>query len=80
MARRDRLLAAVNRTHLIYLGLLPSLATYALVRMCGHGAPALLFLGGIVVTAVYLAACYSYTTLSGSIPASLWALLDDAGG
>lgn len=73
---KDRVLAAVNRIHLIYLGLMPPLATFALVRTYGHRAPALLLSGGIVVTAVYLAASYSYTMLPGSIPASLWALLD----
>ncbi len=75
-ATQDRVVAVVNRIHLVYLGLMPSLATFALVKTHGHRAPALLFFGGIVVTAVYLAASHSYTVLPSSIPASLWALVD----
>ncbi len=66
----------VNRIHLVYLGLLPSLTTFFLVRRYGHRAPFALFIGGIIVTAVYLAASYSYTMLPSSALASCWALVD----
>lgn len=72
----DRFVHLINRTHLIYLGLLPSLATFALVSTYGHPAPLLLLVGGVIVTGVYLAASFSYTVLPSSVIGSLWALLD----
>ena len=72
----DRVVKIANQVHLIYLGLLPSAATFVLLLTYGHRAPSLLFIGGVVLTAVYLAVTYSYTRLPTSIPASLWALLD----
>jgi len=66
----------VNRIHLVYLGLLPSLTTFFLVRRYGHGAPFALFIGGVIVTAVYLATSYSYMVLPSSLLASLWTLVD----
>jgi hypothetical protein len=66
----------INHIHLVYLGVLPALTTFFLVRRYGHPAPFALFIGGIVVTAVYLAASYSYTALPASVLASVWALVD----
>jgi len=71
-----RLIRIANQAHLIYLGLLPSVATFVLLQTYGHRAPFLLLIGGVVLTAVYLAVTYSYTRLPTSVPASLWALLD----
>jgi hypothetical protein len=73
---QQRLVRIANQAHLIYLGLLPSVATFVLLQTYGYRAPFLLFIGGVVLTAVYLAVTYSYTRLPTSVPASLWALLD----
>jgi len=66
----------INRIHLIYLGLLPSAATFVLLRRHGHPLPFLLFVGGVATTGVYLVTVYSYTRLPHAGLASLWALLD----
>jgi hypothetical protein len=54
-------LRVVDWAHLVYLGVLPALATFSLLYAYGHAAPLLLFLGGTVAVGVYLAATYSYT-------------------
>ena len=66
----------VNRIHLIYLGLLPSLATWALLWRYGYPWPFLLFIGGVAMTGVYLVSVYHYTPLPSSLPGSLWVLCD----
>ncbi|MEJ2751020.1 MAG: hypothetical protein P8183_24395, partial [Anaerolineae bacterium] len=66
----------IGRLHLIYLGLLPSLATFALLRVYGFAYPFVLFIVGTAATAVYLAATYSYTRLPQSLGANLFVLLD----
>jgi hypothetical protein len=71
-----RLSRAVGRAHLIYLGLLPSLATFALLYKYGHPAPLLLFLGGTVAVGVYLAVIISYTPTPSSPLLSLVVMLD----
>ena len=48
-------------THLVYLGILPALATFSLLFSYGHDAPLLLFLGGTVAVGVYLAVIMTYT-------------------
>jgi hypothetical protein len=65
-----------GRLHLLYLGLLPSLATFAVVRTYGYPLPFLLFFVGVGAVGIYLAAVYSYTRLSASPMANLLALLD----
>jgi hypothetical protein len=71
-----RLAGLVGKAHLIYLGLLPSFATFALLYTYGHPAPLLLFLGGTVAVSVYLAVIISYTKLPASTPLSLLVMLD----
>jgi hypothetical protein len=66
----------IGRFHLIYLGLLPSLATFALLRVYGFAYPFVLFIVGTAVVSVYLAATYSYTRLPQSLGANLFVLLD----
>jgi len=73
---RDRLNHIVGRIHLIYLGLLPSVATYAVLRMYGYALPFLLFLVGVAAVGVYLAATYSYAYLPKSLWMHLVVLLD----
>ena len=46
---KTRLTHLIGRTHLIYLGLLPALATFAVLRAYSYGAYFLLFLGGVVL-------------------------------
>lgn len=73
---RARLARVVGRAHLVYLGLLPSLATFALLYTYGHPAPLLLFLGGTVAVGVYLAVIISYTPAPRSPLLSLAMMLD----
>ena len=73
---QQRVVQIANQVHLVYLGLLPSVATFVLLQTYGHQAPFLLLIGGVVLTAVYLAVTYSYARLPTSVPASLWALID----
>jgi len=71
-----KLVTYVNRVHLIYLGLLPSLATLAVLRIYGHPQPFLLFVCGVAAVSVYLAVIYSYARLPETLPLSLLVLLD----
>jgi hypothetical protein len=72
----DRLHRAVERLHLVYLGLLPALATFSVLVIYGHPAPSLLFIGGIVAVSVYLAVVISYTRPVRSLGLALLILLD----
>jgi hypothetical protein len=70
------LIHLVNRVHLVYLGVLPSLATFAMLHRYGYRWPFLLFIGGVAMMGVYLVSVYYYTRLPPSVPVSLWVLLD----
>lgn len=74
--RVSSLLRALDYAHLVYLGLLPSLATFSLLYAYGHPAPLLLFLAGTAAVGVYLAAGYSYTPPPRTLAAGLLQLLD----
>ncbi|HEX8749415.1 MAG TPA: hypothetical protein VF717_19720 [Pyrinomonadaceae bacterium] len=71
-----RLTNVLGKAHLVYLGLLPSFATFALLYTYGHPAPLLLFLGGTVAVSVYLAVIISYTRIPSSSWLSLFIILD----
>jgi hypothetical protein len=72
-----RALRVVDYAHLVYLGLLPALATFSLLYAYGYPAPfILLFLAGTVAVGVYLAAGYSYTPRPRTLAAGLFQLLD----
>jgi len=73
---KSRFVSLIGYIHLIYLGLLPALATFALLFRYGHPAPLLLFLGGTVAVSVYLAVTFSYTPLPTSLGWGLLVLLD----
>ncbi len=73
---KSQFVRAVNRAHLIYLGVLPSLATFAMLHRYGYRWPFLLFIGGVAMMGVYLVSVYHYTRLPPSVPVSLWVLLD----
>lgn len=73
---RVRLASMIGKAYLIYLGLLPSLATFALLYAYGHRAPLLLFLGGTVAVSVYLAVIISYTRIPPSPLLTLFIMLD----
>ena len=72
----NRVRRAVENVHLVYLGLLPSLATFSLLVNYGHPAPTLLFFGGVVAVSVYLAVVASYTRPTNSLGIALFILLD----
>jgi hypothetical protein len=57
------LIRKLGHFYLLYLGLLPILATFALAAAYGTRFPMLVFLGGVGAVGVYLAATYSYTRL-----------------
>jgi hypothetical protein len=73
---RSSFVSVIGQIHLVYLGLLPALATFALLFRYGHPAPLLLFLGGTVAVSVYLAVTFSYTPLPVSLAWGLLILLD----
>lgn len=75
---KSRPAGLIGRAHLVYLGLLPSFATFALLYEYGYPGPLLmfLFLGGTVAVAVYLAVVISYTEMPRSAPLSLLFMLD----
>jgi hypothetical protein len=66
----------VEGIHLVYLGLLPALATFSVLVVYGHSAPFLLFIGGVVAVSVYLAVVASYTRPARSLGVALLILLD----
>jgi len=72
----SRITTTLGYAHLVYLGLLPALATFSLLFLYGHVAPLLLFLGGTVAVGVYLAVIITYTPLSTSPGWALLILLD----
>jgi hypothetical protein len=73
---QSRLTSILGYIHLIYLGLLPALATFALLFRYGHFWPLGLFLGGTVAVGVYLAVTFSYTPQPTSLGFGLLILLD----
>jgi hypothetical protein len=72
----NRIHRAVENVRLVYLGLLPALATFSLLVNYGHPAPTLLFFGGVVAVGVYLAVVASYTRPTSSLGVALLVLLD----
>ena len=73
---RTRLTKIVDWMHLIYLGLLPCLATLAVLRVYSFPLPFLLFLFGVAGVGIYLAVTWSYTPAPRSPIGGLWMLLD----
>jgi hypothetical protein len=61
---------------LIYLGLLPSLATFALLSRYGYPHPFLVFVIGIALMGVYLTFTYHFTPLPQSTAGTLLGWLD----
>ena len=76
MISLDRIHWITERAHLVYLGLLPALATFAVLVVYGHPFMFLVFLGGIVAVSVYLAVVVSYTCSPSSLAVALFILLD----
>ena len=75
-APESQLASMIGYTHLVYLGLLPALATFALLYRYGHAAPLALFLGGTVAVSVYLAVTIYYAPQPTSAGRGLLILLD----
>ena len=53
-SRNAQFIRLVGRAHLLYLGLLPSLATFALLRTYGCPARFMLFIAGVAAVGIYL--------------------------
>jgi hypothetical protein len=66
----------LGKVYLVYLGLVPCLATLAILWLYGHPSPFLVFLGGVIAVSVYLAATYSYTHIPGSLLTLIFILID----
>jgi len=66
----------IGYVHLVYLGLLPSLATFGLLYKYGYPVPFILFLGGAVAVGVYIAVVFYYTPMPRSLAGGLLILLD----
>src|SRR4051812_10896443 len=73
---RSSFVSIIGYIHLIYLGLLPALATFALLFRYGHPLPLALFVGGTVAVSVYLAVTFSYTPQPTSLGFGLLILID----
>ncbi len=72
----ERWTQRINRLHLIYLGLLPSLATFAILSAHGYRWMFPLFIGGVAMVGVLLAEIFAHTRLPDSLSASLLVFLD----
>jgi hypothetical protein len=75
---KSRLTNVVGFTHLIYLGLLPALATFGILYAYGYPSPLFLFLlvGGTAAVGVYVAVLFYYTPAPTSLGWALFVLLD----
>lgn len=73
---KPRLTRIIGQVHLVYLGLLPAIATFGLLYVYGHPVPMLMFLGGTVAVGVYLAVTLNYTPRPASFGWGLFILLD----
>jgi hypothetical protein len=72
----DRISRVAHGIHLAYLGVLPALATFGVLRLSSPRISLLTLLGGIVAVSVYLAVVISYTRQPASRALGLLALLD----
>jgi nitric oxide reductase large subunit len=73
---RTRWTRIIDKIHLLYLGLLPCLATVAVLRAYGFPLPFLLFIFGVAGVGIYLAVTWSYTPVPSSPLVGLWMVLD----
>jgi len=74
--KNNLLIQRLGKFYLFYLGILPILATFAIVLANGLRWPMLIFMGGTGAVGVYLAATYSYTRLPDKVFPLLVMLLD----
>jgi hypothetical protein len=63
----NRIHRAVENVRLVYLGLLPALATFSALLIYGNPVPLLLFLGSVVFVSAYLAVVANYTRPTNSL-------------
>lgn len=75
---KSRLALLVGSAHLIYLGLLPALATFAVLYEYGYPGWLFIFLlvGGTAAVGVYVAVLFYYTPPPASLGWALFVLLD----
>lgn len=76
LVQYQKIHAFFSKLYLAYLGLLPALATFAVLWAYGYPWVFGLFLGGVAAVGVYLATVMSYTPIPQSLPWLLLALLD----
>jgi hypothetical protein len=72
----SRPVSLANYAHLIYLGILPPLATFWLLYTYGFPAPLLLFIAGTVAVGTYLGATFYYTPQQNSLWMGIIVLID----
>jgi hypothetical protein len=72
----DRLIPIIDKIHLWYLGLIPSLATFMVLAQYGSKVPILLFIGGIAAVSVYLVTIFAYDPPIQSLNWGLLAVVD----
>lgn len=75
---KSRLTFILGHIHLIYLGLLPALATFGLLYTYGYPTPLFIFLliGGTTAVGVYVAVLFYYTPRPISLGWAIFVLLD----
>ena len=75
---KSRLTLTVGLLHLVYLGLLPALATFGLLYTYGYPGPLFVFLliGGAAAVGVYVAVLFYYAPRPTSLGWELLVLLD----
>jgi hypothetical protein len=75
---KSRLTLILGHVHLIYLGILPALATFGLLYTYGYPSPLFIFLliGGTAAVSVYVVVLFSYAPLPPSLGWAIFVLLD----
>jgi hypothetical protein len=76
LTQKEKLVRIIGKIYLFYLGVLPALATFAILWAYSYPWFFCLFLGGVAGVGVYLATVMSYTPIPKSLPWLLLALLD----
>ena len=79
MFKTERLIPILQHIYLFYLGLLPAVATFAILAIYGHPAPFFVFIGGVMEVGVYLAVVANYVRVPQSVWGCLLVLLDGPG-
>lgn len=76
LTQKEKLVHIIGKIYMFYLGVLPALATFAILWAYSYPWLFCLFLGGVAGVGVYLATVMSYAPIPKSLPWLLLALLD----